>query len=259
MISSIPSWGCCLKKILVVVPDGCDEMEVAPFIEMPGWTKVVEGVERVDVVVAGWDDPICMFHGLKVVPDIKVSDVNTDEYDAVFLPGGWNGTRYFEQVNGEQMRSIFRRMHDAGKIIATACNGIIAVGEAGLLPGRKVTSFTGDCCEFCRGIKDRLRRYGADFQEKAIVRDGRILSNIGPAVADEDALRLMELLIGKEAVSRIAEMMMYRTVRPEELRWTFPTGEGWPHYEGRGNPPPIRAVCTRETACEHARRIRTEE
>jgi len=243
----------------VIVPDGCDEMEVAPFIEMPGWTKVVEDIERVEVTVAGWDDTIYMFHGLKVVPDVKVAEVDPAVYDAVFLPGGWNGTRYFEQIRTGELKSLLRRMHDGGKVIATACNGILAAGESGLLDGKRVTSFTGDCCELCRGIKDRLRRYGADFQERAIVRDGRILSNIGPAVADEDALRLMELLIGKEAAGKIAGAMMYRTVQPGELRWTFPTGEGWPHYEKRGSPPPVRAVCTREKACKHALSIRTEE
>jgi hypothetical protein len=69
-----------------------------------------------------------------------------------------------------------------------------------------------------------LESYGAKFQEKSIVIDGNIISNIGPAVGDEDALGLLEILIGKEDVDKITDMMMYYTVEPKELKWTFPVG-----------------------------------
>ena len=216
-----------MKKILIIVPDGSDEMEVAPLVEMPGWTKVVEDIERVDSKIAGWDEKVYLFHGLTIVPDINIHDVNIDDYDAICIPGGWGGTRYFEQAFSDIMKQIIRDAHKKGKIIATMCNGILAVGEAGLLNGKKCTSFTGECCELCKGIKDRIRTYGADFQEKSIVDDKLIISNIGPAVGDEDALHLLEILIGKESVAKIVDMMMYRVVHPEDLKWTFPDGEKW--------------------------------
>lgn len=217
--------GCLMKKILVIVPEGSDEMEVAPLIEIPGWTKVVEGVERVNVKVAGWDDKVYLFHGLTIVPDMKIHDVDVDEYDAICIPGGWHGTRYFEQIQGDLLQHILTEAHTKGKIVATMCNGVLALGESGLLKGRSVTSFTGECCETCRMTEKSLEKYGAKVQEKAIVKDGNIISNIGPAVGDEDALQLLELLIGKEAVKKIADMMMYTTVKPDELKYTFPTAE----------------------------------
>ncbi len=232
-----------MKRILVIVPDGCDEMEVAPYVEMPGWTKVVEGVERVDVTVAGWDDEICMFHGLRVVPDIKVGEAKAEDYDAVFLPGGWHGTRYFEQAHGPLMKGLLRRMHESGKIVATACNGIVAAGEAGLLKGLECTSFSGECCEYCRDIENRIRGYGAKFEHRAIVEDRKILSNIGPAVADEDALRLLEMLIGRDDVTKIVDMMMYPTVRPGDLRWTAPVAASKAAGHGGAAKRPLPVAC----------------
>ena len=209
-------------EYLVIVPDGSDEMEVAPIVEIPGWTKVVEGTERVDVKVAGWDNPIYMFHGLKIVPYIMIDEVNVDEYDAICLPGGWHGTQYFDQIRTDALKNILREADKKGKIIATMCNGVLALGEAGLLGGKKCTSFTGECCELCRSIKPKLESYGAKFQEKSIVIDGKLISNIGPAVADEVAMVMLEKLIGAESVKKIVDMMMYNRVYPKELKWTGP-------------------------------------
>lgn len=58
--------------------------------------------------------------------------------------------------------------------------------------------------------------------EKAIVVDHNIISNIGPAVADEVALTMVEMLIGEEQTKAIANMIMYNQVEPGELKWTKP-------------------------------------
>lgn len=211
------------KNVVVVVPDGADDMEVVPFIEIPSWTKIVEDVERIDVRIAAWDNPAFMFHGLKIVPDMTISEINADELDALCIPGGWGGTKYFEQVHSKEFLKIVKDAYDKGKYIATACNGILAPGEAGLLKGKKATAYTGDVCEYCVEICGRVEGYGAKFTEEALVEDGRIFSSIGPSVADEDAFGLVEKLIGAKAAQAIAHAMMYDAVKPSNLRFTFPS------------------------------------
>jgi len=211
-----------MKKVLIIAPDGSEEMEITPFIEMPGWTKVVPDIERVDAVIAGWDDIIHLYHGMKIVPDLKMDEVDPDDYDVICIPGGWPGTKYFEQVNSDICLNMIKKMHGDGKLIATMCFGVFAAGEVGLLKGTKATSFAGDCCDMCRQVKEKVIGYGADFQEKALVWDNNILSDIGPAVGDEVALQMMEYLIGEEATYKIVDMMMYNRVAPEELKWTYP-------------------------------------
>ena len=212
-----------MKKVLVVVPDGADEMEVVPFIEIPNWTKVVEDIEQIDVKTAAWDNPAHMFHGLKAIPDIMIDEVNIDGFDALCIPGGWGGTKYFEQVHSKKFLDIVKRAHEQGKIIATACNGILTPGEAGLLRGKKATTYTGEVCEYCVEIIERIEKYGATFQEEALVDDDNILSSIGPSVGDEDAFKLVEKLIGEPAARKIAHVMMYNAVKPGNLKYTFPT------------------------------------
>lgn len=214
-----------MKNILVVIPDGADDMEVVPFVEIPSWTKIVEGIERIDVKIAAFDNPAQMFHGLKVVPDMMVKDVNVDDYDAIFVPGGWGGTKYFEQVHSKEFLALIKKANEKGKAIATACNGILTPGEAGILKGKKAVAYTGGVCEYCVEISKRINDYGAKFTPKALVNDGNIFSSIGPSVGDEDAFHLVEHLIGKKSANLIATTMMYDTVKKSDLKYTYPSGK----------------------------------
>lgn len=219
-----------MKKVLILVPDGCEEMEVIPLIEVTGWTKVVPDVQRVEAHVAGWSDKIRMGHGTTIVPDIKVDKVRIDEYDAICVPGGWPGTKYDELVNSEISRNLIKKMHDADKIIVTQCFGIFEVGKVGLLKGVQATTYVGDDIDRSRIAREELTGYGAVFVEKAVVVGRRIISSIGPVVADEVALRMLEMLIGAEDTKKVADMMLYGRVTPGDLKWTFPRSDGssWP-------------------------------
>ena len=211
------------KKVLLAVPDGAEDMEVAAFTEIPGWTKVLKTIP-IEVTIAGWDDQVNCFHGLKLSPDVKLDHVNIDDYDCLAIPGGWPGTKFDEQTGGEMFKKMLKRAFQRNKLIATMCFGILPLGEAGLLKGIKATCFTTDdpVCPTCQRVKNKVIAYGADFKKKAIVVDHNVISSIGPAVADEVAFKMVEMLIGEEQTRAIANMIMYNQVDPEDLKYTLP-------------------------------------
>jgi hypothetical protein len=131
------------KKVLLVLPDGAEDVEVAAFAELPNWTNVVK-TTPIQVTTAGWNDVVSCFHTLKLVPDIHISEANIDDYDALAIPGGWPGTPFDEQTNGEVFRQLLLDACSKDKIVATMCFGIFPLGEAGLLEGVKATSFTSE-------------------------------------------------------------------------------------------------------------------
>ena len=131
------------KKVLLAVPDGSEDMEVAAFTGIPGWTKVLK-TTPIEVTIAGWDDQVNCFHGLKLAPDVKLDQVNIDDYDCLAIPGGWPGTKFDEQTSGDLFKKMVKRAFKRNKLIATMCFGIFPLGEAGLLKGIKATSFTSD-------------------------------------------------------------------------------------------------------------------
>jgi len=76
---------------------------------------------------------------VKVDVDCEIRDVNTEEFDAVHLPGG--------TVNADSMRMVpevqafLREMQDAGKPITAICHAPWELVSAGLVRGRTLTSY----------------------------------------------------------------------------------------------------------------------
>jgi protease I len=72
-------------------------------------------------------------------PDVSVADASVDDFDALVLPGG--------TVNGDKVRSdeasvaLVKAFAGAGKPVAAICHGPWALVEAGILPGKTLTSY----------------------------------------------------------------------------------------------------------------------
>jgi protease I len=73
-------------------------------------------------------------------PDAKVDDVAADDFDALVLPGG---TVNADKVRGDEASvALVRSFVDAGKPVAAICHGPWALVEAGVLPGKTLTSYS---------------------------------------------------------------------------------------------------------------------
>jgi len=74
-----------------------------------------------------------------IAPDITLGDVDTEEFDALVIPGG--------VANPDKMRmqgravQIVEEFMDDGKIVAAICHGPWLLVEADVVDGRKVTSW----------------------------------------------------------------------------------------------------------------------
>jgi 4-methyl-5(b-hydroxyethyl)-thiazole monophosphate biosynthesis len=183
----------------------------------------VEGIEKVSVKIAGWDNPVKLMHGTKIVPDLNMKDVKVDDYDAIVIPGGWPGTKFFELTYSEEFKHFLNEAYKKNKLIVTLCFGILPVGNAGLLKGKKAAIFTSNTPLMCQEFKEKLIGMGAEYVDNAIYFEKNIISNIGPAVANEVAFIMLEKLIGADYVAKIQDMMMWKNVAPHDLKWTYPS------------------------------------
>lgn len=210
------------KNVLIIATDGMEDMEVASIMEISGWTKVAE-VEQVNVKIAGWDNPIKLMHGTKIIPDLMMKDVQIDNYDAFVIPGGWPGTKFFDLTYSKEFQAFLREVHKKNKLLVTLCFGILPVANAGLMKGKKAAIFTSNTPLLCQEFKNKLVGMGAEYVDNAIFHEDNIISNIGPAVANEVAFQMLEKLIGAKPVEKVQDMMMWKNVRSHDLKWTGPT------------------------------------
>ena len=79
------------------------------------------------------------------------------------------------------------------KLTAAICAGPIVLEEAGIIEGRKVTSYPG--------FEDQLS--GGIYQEEGVVRDGNIITARGPALAVYFAIKIVEYFLGEEKAKEL--------------------------------------------------------
>jgi protease I len=111
-----------------------------------------------------------LFRGRKLTVDDTVTSARPEDYGALLLPGGFISPDLLRQ--SEHAREFVRRMDQLGRPIATLCHGPEVLISAGMVRGRRLTSWPG--------IADDVRNAGGEWQDTAVVRDGRWLASRSP-------------------------------------------------------------------------------
>lgn len=168
-------------RVLVPLADGCEEIEAVTIID------ILRRAEF-EVVVAGLaEHPVKASRGVTLLPDTDLDSALQSDYDLIVLPGGGGGA---DRLRADpRVRDALRRQHAEGRWVGAICAAPRVLAEAGLLEGKRATSFPGHL--------DKLPVKGLDYREEAVVRDGRIVTSRGPGTAMDFALELIQLLSDK--------------------------------------------------------------
>jgi protease I len=102
--------------------------------------------------------------------DKAVADTSADEYDALLLPGGVGNPDTLR--TDENAVGFVRSFVDAGKPVAAICHAPWLLVEAGVVRGRKLTSFPS--------IKTDVRNAGGNWVDEEVVLDGGFVTSRSP-------------------------------------------------------------------------------
>ena len=156
------------KKIAILATDGFEQDELSQprkALEKAGATTRVVSLEA--GTIRGWK---MNKWGKTVEVDATVPEASADDYDALLLPGG--------VMNPDKLRmypsavQFVKSFFDAGKPVAAICHGPLLLVEAGVVPGRKVTSWPS--------IKTDLINAGANWVDHESVTDGNLVTSRKP-------------------------------------------------------------------------------
>ncbi len=143
----------------------------------------------VEVVTAGLEaGPVTASRGVVLVPDTTLDRVLEHRFDLIVLPGGLPGADHLEQ--DPRIRDLLQRQQERGGYSAAICAAPKVLASAGLLDGRRATSYPG--------VLDGLDLPQVEVDLQPVVRDGRVVTSRGPGTAMDFALELIELLVGRE-------------------------------------------------------------
>ena len=126
-----------MNKVLVMLANGFEEVEALTVVDYLRRT----GIE-VNMVSTEKDLQVEGAHGIKVIGDLMIDDIREPlNYRGVFIPGGLPGATNLR--DDPRVTDLVRTLADGGKMIASICAGPIVLNKAGVLDGKKVTSYPG--------------------------------------------------------------------------------------------------------------------
>jgi len=190
------------KRVLLVIPKGAEVFETAAFFDVLGWASA-EGREPIEVITAGFDTEVRCTFGLRLLPDILISDVETEDFDALALPGGFEEYGYYDQAFSEQMSRLLQEFNEQGKPIASICVGALPIAHSGVLAGRCATTY-----HLMGGRRrQQLAALEVEVLDQPMVLDGNIITSTSPATAVDVALTLVERLTDRDNAARIRHLM----------------------------------------------------
>ena len=153
------------KHAVILVDITYQEMEVwYPFYRLQE--------AGVDVVSAGHEGgkTYTSKHGYPMVAGQAISAVRAQTIDALIIPGGYAPDHL--RIYPEALQLV-REMDAQGKVIAAICHGGWVLCSAGILQGRRATSYFN--------IRDDMKNAGALWEDSEVVVDKNLVTARKPA------------------------------------------------------------------------------
>lgn len=162
------------KKILIITGDAGESFEIlyaCHRLREAGYTPVIAApaVKRMNTVIhdfePGWDTYVER-KGYIIESDISFSEVTTQEFEAVIIPGG-RAPEYLR--NDERVIKIVKEFHAADKYIFAICHGVQILVTSGLVDQKKIA-----CYEH---VKFEVESCGGKYiTPDEAVKDGKIIT-----------------------------------------------------------------------------------
>ena len=178
--------------VFVFLAEGNEEIEALTCVDVmrrAGIAVQMVSVEQ-DLVVKG-------AHGICVVADVLFEDADFDYCEMIVLPGGMPGATNLRDHAG--LTAKIKEYAKAGKPLAAICAAPLTLGAHGAVQGKQATIFPG--------MENHLT--GAEPTGETVTVDGNVITGMGPAVAMEFALTLVEFLKDAEVKKQVATGLLY--------------------------------------------------
>lgn len=170
------------KRVLILATDGFEQSELIEpkkILEAAGFETVVASPKSGSI--KGWNHGEW---GQSVPVDMALDDVESDEFDALLLPGG--------QMNPDALRmearaiELVEEFDEVGKPIAAICHGPWLLVEADVIDGRTVTGWPS--------IRTDLENAGGEVVDEEVAVDENLITSRMPDDIPAFAQALIEAL-----------------------------------------------------------------
>lgn len=152
------------KKIAILTAELFEDLEL--------WYPAIRLKEAGAEVVLAGEQANKTFTGKNGVPaktEISFDQLKEGDFDGLIVPGGFGPDKLRRD---KYVTAFVKKMDEAGKPIGQICHAGWVQISAGILKGRKVTSYVS--------IRDDMENAGANWVDEAVVVDKNLVSSRTP-------------------------------------------------------------------------------
>ncbi len=168
------------KKILILATHGFEQSELeVPRDRLKAAGAIVDVVSPEKGEIKGWEKKDW---GRPVKVDRTLDEVSAADYDAIVMPGG--------QINPDLLRvnekalNLIKDFYVQKKTVAAICHAPWLLVEAGLLKGKRATSY--------KSIKTDLINAGAKWEDSQVVTDQGLITSRNPGDLEAFSAKIIE-------------------------------------------------------------------
>ena len=177
--------------VYILLADGFEEIEALT----PADIMRRAGID-VTTVSIKQDKTVTGSHGIPVIADTVITDVEPQDVTLLMLPGG-AGHELLDASN--EAHYLINEAVTRGQYIAAICAAPSILGKKMILSGKNATCFPG--------FEQYL--YGANVMSDKVVVDGRFITGKGAGAAAEFGFKIVEFLKDKATADNLREQMQY--------------------------------------------------
>jgi len=175
--------------VYILLAEGFEEIEAITPIDL---------LRRVDVEVKAVSLTNALLvrggHGVEVMADITLKQIDFEALEMLILPGGLNGV---DKISGTPAAmELIMKVWKAGKYLAAICAAPTLLAKLDIIKGLSVV------CHPSVGV-EIMRSGGRVLHNKQVVSDGNLITGKAAGSSTEFALELISVIRGSEISEQI--------------------------------------------------------
>ena len=189
------------SSIGILVFDGFLTSDVTAPVEVFGAATKTSWFSSYNVVIisATKNRTVTSEEGLTIVSDKTIYD--DLDLDVLIVPSAYDMK---EHINNKALINFINKKNKTASWVASNCSGAMLLGEAGILDGKKATTWFGGEAD----LKKSYPKIDVQFNQNVVVADRIVTSNGGP-ISYEAAFVLLEKLSSKKFSDEISASIQF--------------------------------------------------
>lgn len=181
-----------MKTVYAFLADGMEEVEALMVIDLLRRTK------QLNVVTVSIKEELMIesSHGIRLFADKNIDEIDFEQGDCIFLPGGMPGTTNLSQC--KVLADEILKYNSEHKLLTAICAAPSIYGQLGLLKDKKATCYPS--------FADKMdcKEYGG-----SVVKDDNFITANGLGAALELGLEIIATMLNEEEAEKVANAIRY--------------------------------------------------